>query len=90
MNAGGQDTSKENSGIDTHGEKLVDRQQIGGTPYWIVGSDEKGYFVTFGKWQMTEPEESLQKAMDYYAENEINIILTTCVILIQDKMTEKK
>lgn len=67
----------------------MEREHIGGTPYWVVGNSDRGYFITFGKWQMTEPEKTLEEALEYYERNEMNIILTTVIILIDDKLSEK-
>lgn len=38
---------------------------------------------------MTEPEKTLEEALEYYERNEMNIILTTVIILIDDKLSEK-
>lgn len=34
--------------------QIVEREQIENTPFWIVGNKERGYFLAFGKFQMTE------------------------------------
>lgn len=83
-NAGTQESHKENSSS----EKLVEREQIGGTPYWVVGNKDQGYMVTFGKWQMTEREETMEKALEYYEKNEVNVVLTTAIILIDERFNK--
>lgn len=45
---------KENSSTE-----LIHREQIEDTPFYIIGNEEKGYFISFGKYKLTEEIQSL-------------------------------
>lgn len=34
--------------------KLIEREQMNDTPFWIIGNQENGYIGTLGKYQITE------------------------------------
>lgn len=42
-----EETHKPNS------SKLIEREQMKDTPFWIIGTEDTGYFGTLGKYQIT-------------------------------------
>lgn len=66
-------------------EQLIEREQISGSPFWIIGDQEKGYFLTFGKWQLTEPYQTKLDVLNSLKENEYDIILKMILCIIDPK-----
>lgn len=54
--------------------QLVEREQLEGTPFWIIGNNEEGYFLAFGKFKMTERYKTKDEVIEYLNSNEYNII----------------
>lgn len=56
--------------VDTDNSKnypLLTRDQIPNTPFWIVGNEEKGYKLTWGKYTFTtEPHKTINEAVNWY------------------------
>lgn len=77
MNA--EDPNKENSG------KLIEREQIPGSPFWIIGDEEKGYFLAFNKWQLTEYMRTKQDIKENLETNKWDIILKLILCLPDTK-----
>lgn len=63
-------------------EQLIEREQISGSPFWIIGDQEKGYFLTFGKWQLTERYETKLDVLNSLHDNEYDIILKMVLCII--------
>lgn len=66
MNAENQPTTNKLSSDEL--TELVHREHVEGTPFQIVGTEEKGYFVTLGKYRATENMPTIEDA-----KKEINI-----------------
>ena len=49
---------------DEQGE-LMERDVIGGTPFWIIGNKWDGYFLAFGKYRLGDVKETKEQVMDY-------------------------
>lgn len=64
------------------GEQLIEREMVKGSPYWIIGDKENGYFLTFGKWQLTERQKTKLDVVLYLEDNKWDIILKTILCVI--------
>lgn len=74
---------KQNSG------QLIERYQIPGSPYWVIGDEEKGYYLRFGKYKFTENMQSIQEVEEHYEENKANVILQTILAVTTEVQTNK-
>lgn len=76
-NAGNESSNNSTSGKKNH--QLREREQVGDTPFQIVGSEEDGYFLAIGRLRITEggetKEELLRKLEVRDWELIINMIL---------------
>lgn len=70
------------------------RLELEKTPYYIVGSKEEGYCVTFGKYKISEQfatgeyvQQALKEAYKYLEEHKYNILFHT-MCAIQNVHTE--
>ncbi|AXH76241.1 MAG: hypothetical protein [Microviridae sp.] len=66
--------------------QLVSRKKIDGTPFEIIGNNEKGYFLAFGKYRLTDLFETIEEVQMHIASNhwEITAILIAVMIEITD------
>lgn len=78
------------SGEPSNADKLIEREKIEGTPFWIVGTKDKGYRTVLGKWQITEIHETKQKLLDWMTENYYTIILTMIIVVGEDIQNKKE
>lgn len=67
--------------------KLIIRQQITGSPYWVIGDEDNGFFLTFGKWQLTEKLPTIHAVLDELEKNKYDIILKM-VLCVTDPKNE--
>lgn len=79
-NAEDQDNSKSS--------EIIHREQFEDSPIWIVGTEEKGYFATLGKYRLIEPKETPEAVklylMDNYYTVTITIITTICKTIMEE------
>lgn len=60
---------------DKDNSRLLERHNIKFTPFYIVGSDDIGYKITWGKYSFTdEPHKSHEDAMTWFDENTWTIV----------------
>lgn len=46
---------------------LIEREKIPNTPFWIVGNEERGYKLTWGKYTfMDEPAKTMEDTYEWY------------------------
>lgn len=74
-----QTSANENSG---HKEKsgnenteLIHREKVERTPFYIVGNEEQGYFLTMGKYRLTEAARTIEEVKEQLETNMWDIIL---------------
>lgn len=64
--------------------ELVEREQIVDTPFWIIGNKETGYFLTMGKYRLTEPMKTKTAVRTYLRANTWNVTLQMCLLVYND------
>lgn len=81
-NADGENTNKENSA-------LIEVESIENCPFSLVGNEEHGYFIGFGKYRLTEREKDKQSALEWLDDSNkwdmIVRIIFTCMQMDVDK-----
>lgn len=61
---------------DKENYPLIEREQIENTPFWIVGNDEIGYKLTWGKFTFNdEPLKTKEECAEWFKVNQWTIIL---------------
>lgn len=76
--------SKENSSTE-----LVEQEKIQGTPFRIIGNEERGYFLSFGKFRLTEAMHDKLAVLEHVNENMWTIIVQIVGVVLQmDKEAE--
>lgn len=55
--------------------KLIEREQIPDTPFWIYGSEEKGYFLVMGNNKMSETKETKEEAVELIIKEPFMLVL---------------
>lgn len=75
--------TQNNAGGDQNREpssKLIHREKIEGTPFEIIGDDENGWFLSVGKFKLTENKATEVEARMALHDEMWNIILNLIVI----------
>lgn len=65
----------ENQNKENSSEELLEREAIEGTPFYIVGNHDIGYFLTLGKHRLTEPDKDILSVYSKLKNNMWDIIL---------------
>lgn len=69
--------------------ELIHREQVENTPFWIVGNEENGYFLTIGKYRITEHRTSIDGVKNDL-ENKKWYIILTLIGIITEQIIYKK
>lgn len=80
------------SSTDTNDKEnypLLTREQIEKTPFWIVGSEEIGYKITWGKYTFNDEPLKKENVKTWWDDNQWQIILHVIAIGIQASKDEK-
>lgn len=84
MNA--DEANKENSS----NENLIEREQLEGTPFWLIRQEEK-WAIVMGKYKMNDKElRSREEAIKYMEDNKYNISLRMTMIIVNDIIREQE
>lgn len=66
--------------------ELLEREQIERTPFWIIGNKEEGYFLTMGKYRLTDTGCSKEDIYEMlHANDKWDLILKMILCVIGDK-----
>lgn len=71
--------------------EIIHREQIENSPLFIIGNNIEGYFLTFGKYRITERKNTIVEIRKEIEEDKWNIIirLISTMIEITDQIKEK-
>lgn len=73
-----EETPKQNS------SQLVEREQIEGTPFWIIGNTEDGYKLIMGKYQLTQNFKEKYEIHNHIEKHKWDITLQMILIVNSD------
>lgn len=76
-------TEASNKSYFEEGKEEIEREEIKGSPYWIIGNDDEGYFLGFGKWRLTELMKTKEDVLEHLRTNKYNVILQTVMAVIE-------
>lgn len=66
-------------------EKLIEREKIEGTPFYIIGNKEEGYFLSFGKHRITELMKTPDDVIQHVEDNHWDITLKVILAVVGEK-----
>ena len=79
-----EDSNRENSSFE-----LVERDQINGSPFWIVGNKVDGYFLAFGKYRMGDVFYTKEEVVNYLENSKWDIVGYYAGIIAELTIDEK-
>lgn len=61
--------------------RLVEREPVENTPFWVVGNEESGFFLTYNKYKITDNYETKEEALNRLITEpfKINAIVAYCI-----------
>lgn len=66
---------------DASNTELIQRERIKGTPFWIIGQEEKEWFIVMKNYKITEGKKTKEEALAELENNKWNIIAAVCEIV---------
>lgn len=66
-------------------EELVEKENIDGTPFAVIGSKEKGYFLILGRRRITEVMKTKEEVLKYIDEQSWYLTTQLIIAIIEDK-----
>ena len=81
-----------NNTKDNHKEQsseLIERVPLPWSPFTIVGTPERGYFIAFGKYQLTTPMPTKAEAVEQLEKEKWQVHVTVAG-LVQEMMIEEE
>lgn len=67
----------------TPSSELIERVEVVGTPFHVIGNEEKGYFLSIGKYRLTENRKTKDDALAEMNSNMWNIMMNLCIIIYE-------
>lgn len=83
-----QSNAEENQNRENLNSELIERTEIAGTPFYLVGNEEHGYIITMGKFKLTQNKPTKEEAMNLLTTDYWNIILRMVTSLHESIMIE--
>lgn len=68
--------------------KLIHREPITNTPFWIIGNEQTGYFITIKDFRITEIYKTIQEAKECLVKEQWNIITRLIPIVYEIMIKE--
>lgn len=80
------DSANETHNNESH---LITRNPVENTPFAVVGNNENGYFLTMGKYRLTDNFQNEEDVIYYLENNTWEIIVTLMTAIIHASQTHK-
>lgn len=81
---------------NTTNKPLFEREQLPGSPFWLIGNSEQGYNITMGKYKITQEPfkaetipDALILAYRWLDNNQWDVVLTIALCAITDIENQK-
>lgn len=71
-------------------ERLMEREQVKDSPFWIVGNKDEGYALVMGRYKLSENKETIAKVKAYLKTNMWEIIVGTIISIALDVKEDKE
>lgn len=69
---------------NSNSSPLIIREPIENTPFWIVGTEEKGYMAVMGKYKITEQFTTKEEVKQEIIKKDWEVIIKVVSIIIQE------
>lgn len=79
----------ENNHKENSSTELVERVKIPWTPFYLVGREDTGYFVTFGKYKLTETASTKAEAIEHLERSKWDVTARLAG-LVMEMMVEEE
>lgn len=70
-------------------DKLFDKEQIEGSPFWAIGNKQTGYYLTVRNIRLSEKQNSIKEVKEYLNKNMYNCIISAILCIIDIKAAEE-
>lgn len=74
---------------NSNSEETVQYEEIEDTPIGIIGSEDKGYFLTFGKYRVSEVMETKEAALMHFNNKGWHVMVAVMTAIINFNETNK-
>lgn len=71
-----------------YGEQLMEKTPIAGTDFDLVGNIERGYWIAFGRFRMTEARENKEEALQDLIINQWKITTKVSAVVHETLMAD--
>lgn len=61
--------------------ELLERITVPGSPFTVCGNQEMGYFLTMGKYRLSEAQESKDAVLEYLDKEHYNVVFNLIITL---------
>jgi len=70
--------------MENQKEDLLTREEVKGTPFKIVGVKEQGYFITLGKYRVSNPMTSIEECKEKIDNNDIGLLMSCMNVIVEE------
>lgn len=70
--------------------ELLHREQIPNTPFWVLGNEEKGYFLAIGKNKCTINYKTIEEAKQQIKIQPMNLACAIAAVVCEDLIQSHK
>lgn len=69
---------------------LIEKEPFPGTPFWLIGNQDNGYFLAMGQHKLSNNFNTKQQVREFLLYNQWDIILTMNLVIIQNEISKLK
>lgn len=77
-----QSIAEENQTNSNSSEELIEREQLEGTPFEVIGNHTQGYFISIGKFRITEIKKTRKELIEHLEKEKWTIICNMIATMI--------
>lgn len=74
----------------TNNSQLVSREEIDGTPFHIIGNEDVGYFLAFGRYKLTENQPTKETVLLLVEAEKWNILANMIALMLDIDRQEQQ
>lgn len=86
----GETTSTEHGNDEEHNTELLQRIKIQNAPFEVVGNEEIGYFIAFGKYKLTTNYNTIEEAQQRIEYDKWEIMINLIIIIVNQTELARK
>lgn len=70
-------------------DKLFEKEQIEGSPFWAIGNKQTGYYLTVRNIRLSQKQNSIKEVKEFLKNNSYNCIISAILCIIDIKAAEE-